>query len=209
MKHQRLRSLVAPIVAEYPSLTFHKRLLRLTPTHHLLQGFFFDDSAFSADILYLHALTLPLYVPTKHMHLTFSARLRDPDGKERWEVKDSAATTYRLAQVIRSQGLPYLHRQNTPAGFAAVYSQSAKEQNPYILEALAYSYDLAGETHHSTANLQALFEVISEYDISASPWVLDVKERAMTFRNALSNGTSLKLLEHWEATSRAVLGVDQ
>ncbi len=204
MKSQRLRPLLAATLSACHSLTLKKKLLRLTPTQSLLQGFYFEGSSYSPDLFYVSVFTMPLYVLSEGLHFTFGDRLRNSRGTDGWDATDNDVAS-NLDSAIRLRGLPYLASQSTPRTLADKLAARGGFENVHIPAAIAYSYAAAGDFRRAKRFLGRLRSSLSREDPISRPWVAEVAAQADQFAAALSSGTTETLLADWERKTREAL----
>src|SRR5690348_10025170 len=93
------------LLADLPGFTYKGSLLFARPVVHLLRGFSFDTSGFSADAFDVEVFVQPLYVPTDCITYTFGRRLHGRQGMG-WKLdrQDERATMTEVLASIKEHG---------------------------------------------------------------------------------------------------------
>lgn len=144
--------------AHLPGMEQRGSLIYRRPVADLLCGCHVESSGFSGDRFVLHAFVQPLYVPAQSVVLSFGRRL---GGRgERWFNLSDEAEAQAMAEVlrlIRSDVLPLCARFREPADFARYGGELvSNRRDPHFVEAVAYSYALAGEYAQARDHLMRL-----------------------------------------------------
>lgn len=201
MKVKEFQLLCEELLANLPGYRCQGRLLVNTTDEHVLRGFCFEPSDFDRTSFYVNVFFLPLYVPTTHLYFTFGDRLRD-NGGDRWNVDDPNLIG-KLVNCIQSQGIPLLSGVRDPLGLAEVVQERfANSQDPYVLEAIAYSL-LMGSDHVSAP--AALDRLLAVLDPTVS-WQNEMRLRAEQLKR-LALDDAKRLLANWELATRANLRI--
>lgn len=159
------------ILPSLPSHTTKDHLLYQSEYNDLLNGFFFESSAFSSNAFTIYVFTLPLYIPETYISFGFGDQLGSVSkGRDIWweysEEKEEEIMQEILA-MIQSYGLPYLERVGTLEGFIKHYGQfnRLEKVNVHRMEAIAYGYVLSGHTKNAKNLLDALSkELVQKID---------------------------------------------
>lgn len=151
-----------------PGTEVRGSVVYLRPVGDLLRGCHFESSGFSGDRFVVHAFVQPLYVPFPAIDLTYGRRL----GRrgERWFDLAEEPEERAMAEVLRliqEQALPLWEQFGTPARFARNGAELVSDaRSPGFVEAVAYSYALAGDPAQARAHLaRALAAMQSRKDL--------------------------------------------
>jgi hypothetical protein len=186
-----------------PGFVHKGRLLYASPLNHVLRAFNFDSSAFDKETFYVAVFFLPLYIPASHLHLSFGERLRSPKGQV-WNLSDPCVREELLA-CIQGVGLPFLERPRHPCDVAAAIQELGADDDPYRLEAIAYSLAMSDDV--SAAQL-ALERLIKGLDRSTT-WQTEMMERATQLAHKLAGNPqeARRQLAEWEQATVKNLGL--
>lgn len=175
---------LAPLFKRYlraglPGMEQRGSLVYRRPIGDLLCGCHFESSGFGRDRFVLHAFVQPLYVPAQSVVLSFGRRLGERG--ERWFDLGEAPQAEVMGEVLRlmeAQAVPLWARFREPADFARHGAALASNRgDPHLLEAVAYSYALAGDHGRARAEIGVLLAVLQGSG-ELQPW-----EREMIRRN--------------------------
>lgn len=146
-----------------PGTAVRRSVVYLRPVGDLLRGCHFESSGFSSDRFVVHAFVQPLYVPFPAIDLTYGRRL----GRrgERWFHLAEEPEERAMADVLRliqEQALPLIKQFRTPAQFARFGAElvSATRSTGFV-EAVAYSYALAGDPGQARAHLARVLAALT------------------------------------------------
>src|SRR6185312_1055701 len=170
----------------------------LEPVGDVIRGFYFDNSAFSANHFYVSVFFQPLCIPVTRIHLTFGHRIGG-----RWDSDQEGFEITLLAEM--GNELPFLLEMNSPKKVAEALKQLASGGNPHCSEALGYALIQAGEVDRS---LEVLTSLLSGLDVSIS-WQEEIADRARLIISILSNSrqAALQILHMWKTESEMGLGL--
>ncbi len=190
MKTHPIKSLYQSLRRDLPDFEIKGRLLFQSPYAEILKGFCVDDSSHSPEHFYVWAFVQPLYVPAATIHFNFGQRLGDGTGR-RWNCEEAGLVSALSTEMQNAKG-NFLDHITTPHALADYISRFCNAPNPNNLEALAYSYLLAGDQAAADATLKKLCETI---DLGIE-WHRAIWERAQTIQ-AGDASAARELLWHW------------
>lgn len=147
--------------AALPGSAIRGSLLYMTPVGDLLRGCHFE-TGFRAERFVVHAFVQPLYVPVPALDLTYGRRL---GGRgEQWFDLSEQPEEQAMGEVLRliqAQALPLFSRFREPADFARHGAELVSNPaGPAFLEAVAYSYVIAGAPDEARPRLAALLTAL-------------------------------------------------
>jgi hypothetical protein len=175
----------------------------------VLRGFFFEDSSFSQNTLYVWVFVQPLYVPSTNVHFTFGRRLTNKAAGasyESWEITDSNLEEQArlILREILAEGLPYLAHLSTPDQLATnLESATGLRDNVFVREAIAYS--LAWIGHYKSA-LRVLHKLAAPVRDRESTQISTRAEELVAAINASPVSTA-KLMNSWTKFTLAHLSL--
>lgn len=178
------------------------KILFKEPARPVLRGFYFEDSEFNPKSVYTWAFIQPLYLPKDYIFFTFGKRLRRSVGflrsREDWGIGDPPDQDIHslLLQAIRSKGIPHLARLATPDLIIRnLRAATGLRDNPYALEAIAYSYARLGNPSEAESRLKKVMRSASRENKFRS-----IVERGQRLLAAIQAGAdeTTKLLDAWE-----------
>ncbi len=171
----------------------------LPPVEGLLRGVHFDGSDFDAQSFSAKAFVMPLFVPSKYLILNFGTKLRNQDGGNLWSG-NMPNLVAQLADVLKVQALPFLHRANTLDGFRKL-AASFSADNPHAKQAIAFCLLRSGHFQEAASMLS---ELIPSLDYKVG-WQREIAERAQRLKVELDKSplSAREKLKNWEQqTSR-------
>jgi hypothetical protein len=175
-------------------------LLFIQPIKSLLRGFCFEGSGFDPSAFYVWAFVQPLYVPSRVISFTFGKRIGGGAG-QRWKLTmdtESDVMNEVLASV-KTEGIPIIERFETPAKLATEAVEfTHAPKDPYVVEAIAYSFILAGEYSRFMETVNSLQTLLENLDLSLS-WPQAMLQRAQYLRDTLTRHPykAMELLDRW------------
>ncbi len=175
------------------------------PVSHVLCGFCCDDSGFDKSQFVVYRFSLPLYVPTTHVHFLFGQRLKDDAGCDIWWNVGDPDIAAKLLACIQSQGIPSLSKTETPTQLKDFAEQLPSTDEPYKWETVAYSAIMVGD--YEEARL-AFGRLANAVDISVS-WQVEMLARSHRLEQTLARDPqqAKQLLQDWEHFSASQLGI--
>ena len=121
MKDRRMEAIARKyLLPKLPGFEIRRKILFKKPLVPILRGFAFDDSDFDPDAVFVIVFVLPLYLPSKHLTLTFGNRLENRKGllnwSANWILRDPPDETeiQSMLNAMQCKGIHYLDRLNTP-----------------------------------------------------------------------------------------------
>lgn len=200
MKSQRLEALVrGRLLQDLPGFAAKRKLVFRTPVGPVLGGFCFDDSSFNADLAYVWVFVLPLYVPTKHLTLTFGHRLENKQGlfrtSQSWTLAEPVDE--REVEALRSamvkQGLPFLNQLESPQKLIENLRAATKLRSSIFVEqAIAFSLARMGAVDLAKRKLKSVSEAVKPTD----SWQ-HVKDSSDQLSEAIDRGDHQGQLDEW------------
>ncbi|MDP9176030.1 MAG: hypothetical protein M3O30_19515 [Planctomycetota bacterium] len=172
----------------------------------ILRGVYLAGSS-SPTVVYVEAFVMPLYVPTDTINFSLSKRLKESNGWERWSVDaaESRAFARDLLAAIDQDGMAWLARFASPK---LVIKQLSESVNFHDKQVFAYSLAYIG---NAEAAIKCLTEVAeeAEEDVSVSPWLKPIGERAKHLVELLHEGPEVAKaqLSKWVDETRKVLNL--
>jgi hypothetical protein len=189
------------LLPEFKGYAIARKILFATPLTTILRGFYFEDSEFNPESVYVWVFVMPLYVPKGYVYLTFGKRIFRKVGflrtQQDWQIAapydDNLCAT--MIRVMRSQGVPYLSKLATPElllrNLAFV---TGLWGDPYVREAIAYSLARTGKLGSAKRRLSWLLRTVGReerYD--------ELKTRGSKLLEAINRGSeaTANLLDEW------------
>src|SRR5712692_1361407 len=120
MKKKQFESIGRKLVSHLPGFSCKGWLIHALPVTHLLRGFCCDDSGFAPAKFTVVVFVLPLYVPTNHLYFLFGDRLKDDRGCSMWWDVNDANLADDLLLRMKTQGIPFLSRIDSPTRLAEI-----------------------------------------------------------------------------------------
>lgn len=168
------------LLEHLPSFAAKEDLLFYDPIDELLRGFCYMRSGLDKVNFGLTVFVLPCYVPTDGLGFTFYRDL----GYWNYSAEREAEIGSEIMAKIETDGAPFLSAIETPlelAGFAQ--EQSDRDENPHLLEALAYSWIRVGAWREAQ---ETLATVQRNFAASKQDWLQDLLSRVVQVNQALA-----------------------
>src|SRR5690606_902837 len=156
----------------------NKGILYETPVSEVLKGFCFERSPSENESLYIWSFVMPLYVEKENISLTFGKRLKNPEGKELWHLKNNPiidSTIAGLVSLMYDEIENFFPKVETPDDFYQFY-KSKEVKNIRINEALVYSA-VYSKNGHSKEILRNFITELEAEDLEIG-WIKNVLLRA-------------------------------
>jgi hypothetical protein len=207
MKKKEFVQLEKRLLPDFPGFAINGSLMFIAPVEHTLRGFCFDTSGFDKKAFYLCRLFMPMYVPAKHLHLTFGDRL---GSNRRWHADQPGLETALRSAMLKE--LPFLESLKTAKDVAQALAPFLQGSNPHCHEALAYALVQAGDIPAALAALDTLLTLIDSVK-RANPsvtWELEIASRAQLLKAKLMvrPHEANAQLEEWEFETVQNLGLN-
>lgn len=210
------RSVIQRLTREYllphlPRFVAKGDMVYRIPVDDLLVSLLFESSSNDAASFAVRAFVQPLYVPSRHVQMTFGRRIRTHDRGEWWSYSSATeGDCFRLLQQeIADQAMPILDRFREAADFV-IHGRSlvSTHSNPIFLEAYAYSACRAGMAADGLSALRALEVSLGEMDQTLA-YVREMSDRAARLYAAESKDEvqAQELLSEWRRVTIASLGI--
>lgn len=205
MKKKQFESLGKKLLPDLPGFACKGWLLHRLPVSHLLRGFCCNAGAFDAAKFTVHCFVLPLYIPTNHIYFLFGDTLKDDRGCEKWWDVNDANLADDLLIRIKTQGIPFLTRIDSPTRLVETAQELPSTQETYKWEAIAYSLAMADEY---VAAQSALDRLVKALDVKIG-WQAEMMERAKQLGEKLNTDPQgvKQLLTEWEQATVKNLGL--
>jgi len=202
MKNKDFASLAQRLLPNLPGFVVKAPLMFIPPVKHTLRGLCFESHSHEANLFYVWVFFQPLFVPTKHLTLTFGKRISD----EPWNA-DASNLIHELGGALKRETLPFLSPIESPHGVAVAAKSLRLSQNPNVQETIAYALARAGDVGKAVAELDILLGML---DVKV-PWQLEMAERAKLLKAELLSDAhgAQNLLATWETESARNLGLDK
>lgn len=202
MKNKDFTELAKRLLPDLASFAVKAPLMFISPVKHTLRGFCFESHSHEAKLFYVWVFFQPLFIPTKHIILTFGKRIND----DRWNA-DAPNLVHELGDALKREALPFLSPIESPRDVAQAAKSLRLPQNPNVQQAIAYALARAGDVSKAVA---ALDELVRLLDVKV-PWQLEMLERANALKSQLLSDVSnaQKQLEAWEVESVRNLGLEK
>lgn len=159
----------------------------------MLQGFYFESSAFSRNSFTIDVFIHPLYIPDESIALTFGNRLSlIAKGCDIWweyEKTREKEISQEILSMTANAGLPFLEKRNSIEKLLRQYKGIKVNENKYIVEAVAYAHILVDE-YKKSENMLRSFDIILSHDIQQNPdiiWMNDIQNRVQMILGYLQN----------------------
>lgn len=162
MKTKEIQKFVKTSLLPYfPGFGLAGRVLFEEPVNDVLRGFFFEDSEFSQNTVYVWAFVQPLYTPKGYFSLSFGKRLHRKNSligrREDWDMALLEVTGAELRKAIDSQGLAHISRLSDPCKIAKnLFRVTGLRGDPYAIEAVIYSQIILGDVIKGASRLEGL-----------------------------------------------------
>lgn len=184
MRESEWRRLVTPLVPENQAWQVQGRgLAYRAPVGRFLLGVLVEGSA-TARHRYVWRLSMPLFVPSDSIDLSFSERIGG--GSSTSNIADEAAFTGALAAAIESSP--------TEEAEMARLADLTPGPNIRLSETAAYANTYLGDTGRALAILQAARDTPDDRG-----WVSEIKERLERFEGLLHDEGRAGAVNHLDA----------
>lgn len=190
MKTHPIKSLYQSLCRDLPGFEIKGRLLFQSSYAEILKGFCVDDSSHSPAHFYVWAFVQPLYVPAVTIHFNFGQRLGEGAGR-RWEWEEVDLVSALSVEMLNAK-TSFLDHVGTPKALAEYINRFCDDTNPNNLEALAYSFLLAGDQ----TSADAAFERLSDRIDPGIEWQRASGDRAKAIQ-ACNADAAKELLHQW------------
>ena len=195
------------LLPKLPNFTIKGALLFMIPLGHTLRGFHFDGSSFDKESFYVNAFFMPLYVPSRHVHLTFGRRLRTGGG-DRWS-KENVGFEAALEAAVQKE-VPFFAGLKTALDVANALQPPGN--NLHCHEAFAYALAQAGETRAALDAIDTMLRLIDSLKRVNSnlTWELEIAARAQLIKTKLTASPDKAIIQfaEWEAETIHNLGLE-
>lgn len=170
----------------------------------ILKGFCFKSSVYDKDIFELTAFVCPLYVPKKHLGLSFGDMLRDPDKRQWWNYDETQVEqlNQQLAAVMNLAEKKFLSRINNATDFYKYYRWDKKNTFRYF-EAVAYSLAYSGSKRADKELKNLLAYIRKKEDLSGQL----VSQTYNNTERLLWSDDRKAVLDEWEQYTRTELKI--
>jgi hypothetical protein len=192
------------LLPNFPGFAIKESLMFFSPVRHILRGFCFESSRFDKKEFYVNRFFMPLFVPHKHVHFTFGARI----GQGGWKADEPDLETALSTEMQKE--VPYLAGLRTAEDVVSSLERLIKPNprgyiNPHCLEALAFSLLQAGELTRAANALDKILNLVE----SAVPWQREIAQRAEILKSKLeaNPAEAQRQLEIWENETTENLGL--
>lgn len=212
MKTRRIEKIVETLLLpSFVEFSVKRQLMYRKPIGPVLQGFFFEDSEYQIDEVYVWAFVLPLYVPRKHLAFTFGRRLRHRksllSSTETWKLSSASieAEVDSLRRSMKKEGLVFIDRLSSPTKIAnSLDSVTGLHDNLFVEQAQAFSLAKINELDRAR---RALTSLCSKVRTDASrAHILDSSEK---LKAAIDAGLTHEVLDAWTLDVARVLGIEE
>jgi hypothetical protein len=136
------RRILKLVLKSLPHLSMCNDVLVLPPTGHILRGYGFERTPYKAQF-YLWRVVMPLYRPTKHLHLSYSERI--PRGALVELPRDDLEHAARFVTEVIAEDLPILDKFRDVEDFLNHISWMIGNTMPYFLLDLGLTYCMLGK----------------------------------------------------------------
>jgi hypothetical protein len=161
------------LLPQLPGFIAKGDLLFILPLRHTLRGFFFDGSSFDKNLFFVYVFLQPLFVPDTYISLNIGWRVGGESHT--WDINSPDLLT-ELGLSLKREALPFLLRIESPKEVADAVMALRISADPYVQQAIAYSFARAKEVSKATAAIDQLFHLL---DMKESyPWQREMAERA-------------------------------
>jgi hypothetical protein len=166
------------LLPELPGFMLKGRLLYRLGNEWIVQGIFFESSAFDKQRLAVHAFVQPLYVPADSLVLTLGRRLPSSNGQW-WDMAIGGQIRGdEILQSIRQQGLDLLEMGRSPDQLLRNLGKFLTDLNSeYALEVSGLSRLLIGDDEGSRQDLRRLRGQLARINDQVG-WIQDLRRRA-------------------------------
>lgn len=201
------------MLPQLPGFGLRKHLLFAEPVGYLLRGFAFETSGFDPTAFTVWTFVQPLYVPDAFLGIsyTFGGRLGSlGGGPDRWWQMDEGNEDRIMAEVLaqlQGEGLPFLSRLGAAWDLAEDgYRVTGARNDVRVVEAVAYSWAVAGDHTRSIRELDRLHAMARTLDLRI-PWIREMDEHAQRVRALLVRDPpeATALLDGWAQQAREAL----
>jgi hypothetical protein len=207
MNKRQFEALWKKLAPFLPGYSYSQKMFFAVPLGHVLRGFHFGVSGFDPNGFWLHVFYMPMFVPRKHLVLSFGNRLVDDRRCEKWWDINEPNLVDEVLSRVRSQGLPFLDGLETLDGLAKItVERYGKLMNSPCQEVVAYSFVMVGDFVSAVKHLDLLITIINPNNSAHDRANL---ERQLKFKDLLhadAHAAKQQLLE-WEKETIANLGL--
>jgi hypothetical protein len=180
MKSKEFISLAKALLPSLKGFTVRPPMIFVLPIGHTLRGLYFEGSDFDSKSFYVWVFFLPLYIPTRHISFSFGKRLGGTS--QRWSI-DESNLILKLSSSIRDEAIPFLDGLSNPLQVAEAIESLMKEgNNPYLQQALAYSFAFGGKIERAVTELDRLLELLD----ASILWQREIRERGELLKQKIT-----------------------
>jgi len=205
MKTSELTKLGKILLPALPGFALRGKLLLLEPLGHTLRGIFFAGSI-DPRSFYVQVFLQPLFVPANHF--VFNVGWRLGGESHSWKA-DEPRLQSSLTTALQREALPFLSRVQSLSD-VVLCAQSLRESgDPYVQQAIAYSFARNEDIVQATDALTALIELLKRRGDYA--WQHEMARRAASLKKQLQDAPSdaQRMLEGWESDTAKKLGLEE
>ena len=216
MKSRELERLNRTLLLPHlPGWAAKGTLLFATPIGDLLRALDFEPSGFERDVRRVRYFVLPLYVRDRtHVHFGFARVLGGVQGGigDHWfdfPVAGRAQVMGEIADLVKTEALPWLDRLQTPADLARHGADIHRnDRNTHVVAELAYSHVLAGQYDAARAQLLNVLGQVAAEPEPGEP-LLATAEAAELVRHDLDvdPARAVQRLRGWRSEALKALGL--
>jgi hypothetical protein len=204
MKAAELSAINRSLLPELRGFAAKGQMLIMRPLGHTLRGVFLDRST-NPRGFYVQVFIQPLFVPADHIGFNVGWRLGG--GSRLWNA-DEPGLRSELCTAVTEQALPFLKSIQAPIDTARAAASLRKTKDPYVQQAIAYSFARGGDVEQAILGLSQLVGMLNMKENYL--WQQEIARRAEALAAELLDNPSAALgrLEATEAETAKKLGLD-
>lgn len=201
------------LIPTFDGYSITGKMLFQKPISHILRGFYFEDSEFNPESVYVWVFAMPLYIPKGYVYFTFGKRLFRKVGflktRQDWDIAAPYDENLRRAMLesMKSQGVPHLSKLATPELLIRNLTiATGLWGDPYVREAVAYSFARIGKLPAAKRRLQWLLRTVGREERYK-----ELRARGRRLLDAIQEGSQATsdLLDEWSKDTARSLKLTQ
>src|SRR5258706_8400198 len=185
-KKQAERLLMRYVLPQLPGWVVRGTDIVMRPLEHLYCAFYLEGSSYDTTSFYLESMIIPLYVPADEIGGLIGQRL-DREG-DPWELvppDQEPKLGKDLWDHVR-RGLQWMEQFSTVEKLCLNYKHAGSLNNEHVLEAIAGSAILCGQSALANQTLDHLIEILAQDgEEDLAEWHVEQLARARLLRNLI------------------------
>jgi hypothetical protein len=205
MKTTELTMIGKRLLADLPGFAAKGQMLVMRPVGHTLRGIFFDRSV-NPRGFYVQVFIQPLFIPA--VHVAFNVGWRLGGSNHLWSAESPGLISH-LTAALKREALPFLSDIQSPQDVARAAASLQKSGDPYVQQAIAYSFARGSDIQRAITALSQLVDMLAIKE--QYPWQQEMQRRAEVLKVELQDNPSLahQRLESWQAETTKQLCLER